>query len=775
MPVFSSPFPTTHDTVGASILDTRQGQSSSPTRSSTRQADNGHETVDQNKQSGDDAESGQGDSNSASRRNTAVTSDLDKRLAQYTVDWSRLPGGSKDDMMKELDMPDENDEDSEIGGPEDFTMNLDKYLLGGATRVQKGGEKSEEDEGQNDREGRADSHLSLARQRPDEAEYSKAEYSTFGPPVDMSTPSHLMWTKNAETGKEVTQLEEIEEHINSSSDAPGTPSKAEKQDHATEDDTYATVMREIEQLQQELRDKDEQLQENHKRVLEAASAAEEIRSLRAELHHKSALLAEAEAKRGEESLLREQLQMLQNENDDKDKLLQEIRAKASRVEALEQKVEDLKNELAERDETVRNDTAHQQLDELRMQLDLKDDELEEAESKLRNLKASMDLQLRQKDGEIDDLKAQLNDRELEIQGMEETIEDVKEECQSLEKRIESLESRNRSMEETNNSLQTETTQLKSELTSQRNALNSMAAELAVDVSGKSFGEVLESCKSILQSRRHTPQGETLKTEMDELKNRIAQLQNSLQEAATAKQSAEVEKRQAEELLKASHALITTIEDENTRLSTRLDDFSSILDAARLELARLNEHHETTLETLNNRLGSVSISVPATSDEAHRRGIDTLQSAHTKTTSALRDSYEATIDNLRSMLSNSEKRERQLREELHSAQAAHAVEISSLRDEITRLQTLVAIKEDAAADVDRQIARSIEKREREWEKRVEALLKEREKMGKALLYAWGEKEVGRKSTSASSTKDKKKGSSEDERQGYRYKYVVKEKW
>lgn len=773
MPVFSSPFPTTHDTIGASIL-TPQGQSS-PTRPSARHANKDHETVDKNKQSDDDAQTGDGESNPASRRSTAVASDLDKRLAQYTVDLSRLPGGSKDDMMKELDNPDENDEDSDIGGPEDFTMNLDKYLLGGAGKDQKGEERTEEeDEDRNDCEDRGDSHSSLDRQRPDEAEYSKAEYSTFGPPLDMSTPSHIMWVKNAETGKEVTQVEDVEEHINNSPDAPGTPSKAEKQEHVTEDDTYATVMREIEQLQQELRDKDEQLQENHQRVLEAASAAEEIRNLRAELDRKSALLAEAEAKHAEESILREQLQMLQNENDDKDKLLQELREKASRVDALEQKVENLESELAKRDEGVQDETANQQLDDLRLDLDLKAEALEEAESELRKLKANTDLQLRQKDEEIGDLKAQLNDRELEIQRMEETIEAVKEECQSLEEANESLESRSRSFEETSLSLQKETKQLRSELTTQRNALNSMAAELAVDVSGKSYNEILESCKSILQSRRHIPEGETLKSEMDDLKNQIAQLQNSLKETAAAKQSAEAEKQQAEELLKESRALISTIEGENTRLSNRLDEVTSALNATRRELARLNEQHAMTLEILNNRPGSVSISGPATSDEAHRRGIDTLQSAHTKATSALRDSYEATIDNLRNMLSSSEKRERQLREELHSVQTAHTTEISSLRDEITRLQTLLTIKEDAAADVDRQIARSIEKREREWEKRVEALLKEREKMGKALLYAWGEKEVGRKLSSVSS-KDKKKGSNEDDRQGYRYKYVVREKW
>jgi hypothetical protein len=41
----------------------------------------------------------------------------------------------------------------------------------------------------------------------------------------------------------------------------------------------------------------------------------------------------------------------------------------------------------------------------------------------------------------------------------------------------------------------------------------------------------------------------------------------------------------------------------------------------------------------------------------------------------------------------------------------------------------------------RITKSVEKREKEWERRVDLLLKEREKMSKALLWAWGEKEVG----------------------------------
>ena len=68
-------------------------------------------------------------------------------------------------------------------------------------------------------------------------------------------------------------------------------------------------------------------------------------------------------------------------------------------------------------------------------------------------------------------------------------------------------------------------------------------------------------------------------------------------------------------------------------------------------------------------------------------------------------------------------------------------------------------------MDAKIARSVEKREKEWEKRVELLLRERERMGKALLWTWGEKEVGDKEGVNIHGEDGRKV-----RQGYRYKYA-----
>ena len=78
---------------------------------------------------------------------------------------------------------------------------------------------------------------------------------------------------------------------------------------------------------------------------------------------------------------------------------------------------------------------------------------------------------------------------------------------------------------------------------------------------------------------------------------------------------------------------------------------------------------------------------------------------------------------------------------------------------------MAAKDETAAALDARIARSVEKREREWERRVEMLLKERERMGRALMWTWGEKEVGEKSKENVYAEDGRKL-----KQGYRYKYA-----
>jgi hypothetical protein len=106
-----------------------------------------------------------------------------------------------------------------------------------------------------------------------------------------------------------------------------------------------------------------------------------------------------------------------------------------------------------------------------------------------------------------------------------------------------------------------------------------------------------------------------------------------------------------------------------------------------------------------------------------------------------------------------------------------------------LNAVIAAKDETTAAMDLRIAKSVEKREREWERRVELLLKERERMSRALLWSWGEKEIPngqvtvkeRDSSSGTKGKDRSVGSDKENtdedgnavgkrRHVYRYKYA-----
>lgn len=701
--------------------------------------------------------------------------ELDNRLAQYTVDWNKLPGESKENNeINEPGAPEEDDE-SDIGGPEDFTMNLEKYLLGDSPTK----EKRREERVENSEE----QHLESPPRR---TRTEEAEYSEFGPPVDMSTPSHLLWRKNLDQGKESSHLQGIDETLPHSPHQSGTPSKPAQEEFLEEDDTYTTVLREIEHLQEELRDRDEKLRANHKRVVEAASAADEVKHLRAELHRKSTLLAEAYSKRDGEASLEEQIQILQGQNAEKEKLLREANDKASKVDALEQQLEDLKVDLIKRDEPTNNDDVNslrQQLTDAQSQLKKRDAALEDSASRLRELTAKVNLQLREKNTEIDDLKAQLDNRELELAQADEDLVAAKREYEALEQRIGSLETRNRPLEEKNLLLETEVNRSKSEVVSQRNALSIMAADLSIQTEGKEYNEILDILKSKFQSKQARSE-ESIPTEADELRKEISRLQAELRETTNERTSIDTEWKRSQDLLGESRGLITSIEGENQRLTTRLHGLTSNLAEAREEARRMKEQYANSLETIDRLQREKVASPPVKStpqqpnrtleSETHQLEVTKLKEAHAAILANLRSSYSESTASLRRMLTASEKREYDLRSELHALRTAHDSELSALRSDVHRLESSLAIKEEAATDVDRRIARSVEKREREWERRIDLLLREREKMGKALMYAWGEKEVGTKKIITSPAVAKDAGGEEGaaKKQGYRYKYVVK---
>ena len=259
--------------------------------------------------------------------------------SEYTLDLSKLPGGELGDIEKDLDpLPDqavgkEEDELSEIGGPEDFTLNMEKWMKSSAIYEKEGdkaGETNEKTEGQ--REGGND--VKEPKEGPSGPSAEDAadlgEYSEFGPPLDMSTPAHVL-SGRKELSKDGTRLADIEEQP---AESPAGRKSAASEKSATQSRAYINLQTKFEDLREELREKDELLKSSRTKLLEARSAADQIQHLQSVVQMKNKLLEETTEKLEGESSLHNRIQQLQSELDLKKPLLEESGEQSSQFTSL---------------------------------------------------------------------------------------------------------------------------------------------------------------------------------------------------------------------------------------------------------------------------------------------------------------------------------------------------------------------------------------------------------------------------------------------------------
>ncbi|RLL94217.1 hypothetical protein CFD26_101117 [Aspergillus turcosus] len=793
---YTSPDPTTHDTVGASTIATPLFMPSSPPedrlvdplpRADSPVSDRAAAEIDGAR------------SPALSRASSPdhQANELDARLAEYTVDFR----AHNDDTLPDLKFPHEEDKLSEVGGPEDFTANMERYLMGidddledkdweegQLTHLDENsqpaitlGDKHEGQEEEREEGHQPQQHRHGLQQPGPDDEAEVGEYSECGPPVDMSTPSHFLRRTGA-FAKEMTQLEDIEEDPDDEARPDSTPS-VQRQTLTLQKDTTDSnedLQRQVAELKAAIRDRDQQLERNHRRVLEAASAGEQIKHLQAELQKKSS-----------------QLDELHNQNEEQESYMRRSSLSQSGLSALQEQVGDMQKELqsrnthpdldAERLETIAH--LRQQLDLAQEQLKKRDATLEETQAKLRDVTAAKELQLQEKNSEIDGLRAQIDDNLREIDRLETELDQANQEYQILEEKVVSLETKNRPLEEKNSTLEADLNRAQSQVTAQGNALKAMAAEMPMEAAGRNtYTEILELIKDLdphsttgSSGKPSLSNAQSKDDEMEQYRQDLATARAELDEAASIRKALELDLKRSQEQAAEAQTLFKSIEDENTRLTKRADDLRTSLDKVQGELSQMKAEHAEALETIsrlqtekNMQQPSPPPSPPAPRnigqteklEESYRAQLKSLQTAHATAISTLRSSHADSTRKLRDLLAAAEKRESNLKAEVQSLLAARATQetqMQSLDAEVKRLQSMIAAKEEAAAALDERIARSVEKREKEWERRVDLLLKERERMAKALMWAWGEKEVG----------DVKENLGEDgrrARQAYRYKYA-----
>ncbi|CAG7977762.1 unnamed protein product [Penicillium olsonii] len=817
---YTSPFPTSHDTIGQSTLVTPLFMPSSPpqqplsplgtpdtaqTPATERVANKGEQNRHSPSDDGDNHS--MNDLDHVSRPPTPGSpsgSELDARLADYTLDFSNFPSGHFAIDGNEDTLPPfhkEADQLSDVAGPEDFTANMEKYLMGDL-------------EGEQHEDAAVD-FGSVRRsfqksKQPAIEEADSVEYSEFGPPVDMSTPSHLLRPNNLP--KDSTHLEDIEE--NSDDEAPGSasPSVRKLSDASShQPDEEQALRQQIEQLQQALRERDDQLQKNRNRVLEAVSAGEQIRHLHIEMERKDKLLEQAHTKSSEDAVLREQVQSLQKENHNLEKLLDQSHGEKDLNPLLEQ-IHHMQQQLQDRDSQKGMDQerletiAHlrQQLAISQEQVRKRDETLDETMAKLKEVtksEESKNAQLQQKNSEIDQLQGQIDDYGLENEKLETELERAHNDYQVLEERFIDLETRNKPLEEKNSTLEANLTRVQSHMEAQESALKAAAADLPI--SGHStYSEILDLIKDLghgdpesapqspflkdkfpdSQPSLHSPKPDVAMVQQKEL----ASLQQELQAALATQKASDAEISRLTSEASESQTLLKTIEAENSRLTNRVTELTTSLNKSQTDLTRSKEEHADSMEMIaklqeEKILEPTKPHSPPTHDSAstalleanHQTQLRCLQTAHSTAVSTLRASHAESMRKIRHLLTAAEERESTLRDDLATLRSTSATAETQLKKsfktELRRLEAVIAAKDETAAAVDQRIALSVDKREREWERRIDLLLKERDRMAKALMVSWGEKEMGRGSSLAEGKENRR---SEKGGQAYRYKYATK---
>ncbi|KAJ5442070.1 hypothetical protein N7445_005077 [Penicillium cf. griseofulvum] len=845
---YTSPFPTSHDTIGQSTLVTPLFMPSSPPQHpssplgspSTAQTPTTAQTPATERVATHHSNQGHGHaagdefhsdnemkhvSRPASPR-SPTGSDLDARLADYTLDFDNFPSGHFAlDGNEETLPPFHQDVDklSDVGGPEDFTANMEKYLMGDLEDGENHEDESEAVYGSVRRS------FPKSKQPAIEEEADSGEYSEFGPPVDMSTPSHLLHRTSA-LPKDSTHLEGIEEYPDDDeAQDPASPSVRKLSDassHAPEE-RNEDLRQQIAQLKQSLKERDDQLQINHSRVLEAVSAGEQIRHLQTELQRKNALLDEVHAKGSDEAILREQIQSLQKKNEEHEKLLRQSSMNATDLNPLLNQIREMQQQLQDRDsqspldkERLEN-IAHlrQQLSHSQEQVRKRDETIDETFTKLKEVTRIKDAQIQERNSEIDQLQAQIDDYGLENEKLESELERAHNDYQVLEERFIDLETRNRPLEEKNTTLEANLTRVQSHMEAQESALKAAAADLPI--SGHStYSEILDLIKDLgpgdPASPLHSPSkdkfvdAQGMQQQQQPGMPNIASLQQEIQELSAAQKAADTEAARLREQATEAQTLIKNIEAENSRLSNRVGELTTALNKSQNDLIQSQEQHAESLETIA-RLQEDKIAEPpspppspptargalnpeprgpdtAMLEANHQSQLRSLNTAHSTAVSTLRASHAESMRKIRNLLTAAEQRETNLRSDLETLRTSSTTSETHLRksfkSELRRLEAVIAAKDDViaakdetAAAIDQRIALSVDKREREWERRIDLLLKERDRMAKALMMSWGEKELGRAPLTEGKEnrrRDRDRDGDVKSGQAYRYKYAQKPK-
>lgn len=642
--------------------------------------------------------------------------DREDMLGDYTIDLGGL--GDKPSSIVVGDLEKERDEvGSEDEGPEDFTMNMEKWMRGGEKW-----KKEQRDE---------------VLDEGDEASEDPQDY-TQEVRVDHGHPEESVF------------------------EPLGTSTPAPLKNHAIIE----------EGVQEEARLQAPPLSRTNTEMLQDQAAEEVFERI-------SALQAEVERMRVEDEERRLAYQEIEQENE----FLRNDR------------VESQKRHQAEQDLLKKQ---HLQVrDHWKEQLRLKEQEVTAPNTpKVASLRAKFEPAVQElvtvkAEAELNRIAA--DDR---IKALEEQLHAAQEELkerQDAETSRNAADDRIGTLEEQLQAARAETGRYQKKISSIQEANATTVKRMSADLETKDNEIALERKESIHRGNEAVSLTESIDRKDQELRTLNSELK-----------AIKMELDHAHEQLAEMRRLVETVEDENDRLAQQNDRQGQ--DIADLEKRIISQNsNETSAELVTGKSNDHDLAASNIDEAAYKDAIDRIEQQES-TLSSLKATHAKEVQTLRSALLKAgdgmQKREARLTN-------AHSEEMSSLNKRIATLQkqqtepskvadpsienelrsairvlnaklekanaALTASKAEADealqaveniqktnaivnAELEARFAEAVEDREREWRRRVQLLFREREKMGKALMWGWGREEEGAKG-------------SMDREQPYRYRFVT----
>ena len=679
----------------------------------------------------------------------------------YSINLGALGDSSSSVVLGER-VPQREQIPSEDDGPEDFTLNLEKWMRGTGKWEKKKDIKKSSDE--HDPEDDQQEGAQVDLEKP-------IDESIFEP-VGTSTPAPVNHA-----------IEDLQEETRLGAPPLSRLNTEMRQDTAAEEvfDRIAALQAEVESMRME--EENRRLahqaleQENKEMKVEHKTALEREQLRHYTLHQEHEQLKKAH-QNTQEALQQENEQLKQNYDDAIEQLqvlAQESSphgTKADRVDATDGPAA---AELAKVEAKGEADQieAETKLRNLKSELSSSKDECLALEAEIESIKEAYDLKVKELNSELEARKSEISlerkeamERGNEVASLTATIEQKDKEIPARDGEIKALRMELRHAQDQLAELDArkneialerkESIQRGNEAASLTNTIEQKEKEIYV-LNGevKAIRLELEHAQQQLAETRRIM--ETVEDENDRLMQ-----QNDRQADEVKDLKATVKDYAGKERLTRAYTSSTK--------ETQHDEDPERIDMATHEAAleALTQKHQDTLESLGN---------------THGKELQILRSALMKASLAMQKreaklarvhkeevaSYKEEIADLKKSAKALQSSSTGIEDELRSAirvlssklEKASASLKSARADAAEARQQAEDVRETNAAvnaELEAGFVVAVEAREKEWRSRIALLFRERDKMAKALMLAWGREEVG---------------PTESERgQGYKYKYVTR---